>query len=62
MDDGPVFGLTREQLRPVAGCMAGEAISEFSVTVEREPQGFPGWAGDKRIPTFRWRTQSGRTG
>lgn len=58
----PIFGLTREQLRPIAESMAGEPLADFTVSVEREPQGFPGWAGDKLIPTFRWRTEAGRTG
>ena len=58
----PVLGLTRGQLLPVVESVAGEAVASFRVTVRHKIQGHYGYGGEKLIPTFSYRTQTGRVG
>ncbi|GCE14095.1 hypothetical protein [Tengunoibacter tsumagoiensis] len=57
-----VFGLTQEQLWPVVEQLAGESVAHFSLTLQDQVQGFPGWAGQKLVPTITYETIGGRSG
>jgi hypothetical protein len=59
----PVFGLTREQLRPIVEEIAGEPVASFDISIEHEVAvEHYGGRGDKVVPTFTYETRSGRVG
>jgi len=58
----PVFGLTREQLRPIVQSATGEAVTSFAISFEHDPPEPYGAAGEKAIPTFDYVTKNGRAG
>ena len=57
-----VFGLSKQQLWPVVEELAGECVADFKVRVDNDVVGHYGYGARKLVPTFRYTTQSGRTG
>jgi hypothetical protein len=55
-----VFELTTRQLKPVVEQVAGEPITSFAVSIEHQVRGPYGVRGEKLLPTFTYRTRSGR--
>lgn len=58
----PIFGLTKEQLRPIVEEIAGGAVVSFEISLEHEPPEPYGAAAEKVIPTFHYATPTGRAG
>lgn len=59
----PVFGLTQAQLLPIIdNIVSSETVESFDVSIEHQVQGEYGRQAKKVIPTFTYRTQTGRTG
>ncbi|MDH4179105.1 MAG: phosphotransferase [Armatimonadota bacterium] len=56
-----VFGLTREQLRPIVENVAGERVCSFDIAIEYTVEGHYGYQADKVIPTFAYMNASGRS-
>jgi hypothetical protein len=62
-DTTPIFGLTKDQLRPIIDNIVGDdKVISFDVTIEHRIQGFYGYSADKVVPTFTYTTQSSRIG
>lgn len=58
----PVFGLSEAQLGPIVGEIAGGPVASFDISVEHRVAGPYGVSAEKIIPTFSYRTRSGRGG
>lgn len=57
-----VFGLTREQLRPIVEGIAGAPVESFDVSIDHEVQGPYGAGAEKLVPTFGYVTKGGGRG
>jgi len=57
-----LFGLSRQQLRPVVERIAGEPLAAFGVRVEPQEWLHYGVRGDKAVVVFDWTARSGWTG
>jgi hypothetical protein len=57
-----VFGLTKQQLRPIVEEIAGEPVASFEVRIEHEVQGPYGAGAEKLVPTFSYVTRGGGRG